>query len=271
MGEVKRFWKLVLARVIVAWLSPSALLLLSLTFMAWKIWPDIGGNCRPGQPCGIVHKTNNGIDTVVNETKAVTRAMVDVGRPGKPETMGLIPAAREVALETGAGVRLMNQQVTQSATLISAATGAVDGVSVRLQGTADAMTGSLGELQTDLKLLGITIGQLNDGSNGVGATMANVNGGVTDFRDYLKSEAMERFQNDLLAMTGNLADGTAKADLILGDLYHASHPYLNPEPCKTGKCKFGRFLKTSAGYIGFAGDARRAASWWLPYKIEMIP
>ena len=65
--------------------------------------------------------TGAGLPTVFNEARDITIAVLKPCKPGKPETCGLIPSVRNVAVDAGAAVRTMGDQVKQTQPLIEGA------------------------------------------------------------------------------------------------------------------------------------------------------
>lgn len=109
-----------------------------------------------------------GIHSVFAETRDITIAMIDKGRPGKPETMGLLPAARIVIEQAGGTLQAAQAQVAQTSTLVAATTRNLDavGASVKetadsLKGTANAATGALNAAQTTITAAQAPLGDLD--------------------------------------------------------------------------------------------------------------
>jgi hypothetical protein len=114
-----------------------------------------------------------------------------------------------------------------------------------------AATGAIGTAQTTIAAFQPVL---------VGATEAE-----NSLNDLLKRKAV----GELL---DNLAAGTATGDAILTDVHVASHPFLNPDPCKNKRCKFGRYvwpvIKTGLGLGSEVSGWERAAGKPLNVKTQ---
>lgn len=266
---MSRFWKLVLLRVTVSWLSPSSVLLCSLAFMAWKLWPSVNAavttltaSCAKGQPCGILTKANEGIDTILAESRNVTVALVDKGRPGKPETMGLIPSVQAVARDTGAAVRGISTQVTENGQIAAGAVQSLNIVSTKLGGTADALTGEINSLKATTDTLPPLVGDVRIDLQHLQPVEDNASQSFADFDALLKSKDLV----DAIHGTSQTAENFGK---ISGDLYVWSHPILNPDPCKTKKCVVARTFKDIEGLAGFGANAYQFSNLFRPLSVSL--
>jgi hypothetical protein len=67
----------------------------------------------------------------------------------------------------------------------------------------------------------------------------------------------------------NFASVTGSAAGLSHDLYVYAHPVLNPDPCKTKGCTFGRVVGKVVGYLGVAATASNASEWFraIPVKV----
>lgn len=131
---------------------------------------------------------------------------------------------------------LSSNQVTQSGQLIQAATKTIGQVGTKvgeeidaLKGTTDAATGTAQELTKSLATL-------NDKDKGLPAflaastgLLANANGGVTDLRTFLKSNAVTEAAQNLSDMTFTGKDMLETADQVEQKATkHYLHPSKNP-------------------------------------------
>jgi hypothetical protein len=101
----------------------------------------------------------NGPDlpTLFNEARDITIAILKPCKPGKPDTCGLIPAVRSVAVSAGGAVDAMKNQVNQTQPLIENAAKAIASTSEHADKAIDAAAGATLQAQTDLATLNGTI------------------------------------------------------------------------------------------------------------------
>lgn len=166
---------------------------------------------------------------------------------------------KDLGILAGQGVeqeRQLGIVMTAAAKSITSASQDVHTATVALKGTADAGTGTLSEATTTLKTANGTIAAFQTVLDGATKAEGNVN-------DLLKRKAV----GELL---DNLAAGTETGDAILTDVHVASHPFLNPDPCKTRKCRFGRYvwpvIRTGLGLGGDLNGWKLAAG--EPLKVR---
>jgi len=101
--------------------------------------------------------TGAGVPTVFNEARDITIAMLKPCKPGKPETCGLIPSVRSVAVSAGGAVDAMKTQVNQTQPLIEGAARAISDTSTHANTAIDAATDATRQARTDLETLNGTI------------------------------------------------------------------------------------------------------------------
>ena len=255
---MSQFLREVALKVAVAWLSPSAVFFAGAGYLVWHnqrqislAVTNITAPCGQGQACGIITKASDGLDTILAESRNVTIALVDKGRPGKPETMGLIPAARYVAMQTG-------QAVGNSTKVTDAAASGMNTLvqhAVPVMDAAHTAIGDVAELasqgRTDLQTLNGTIRQAQ------ALTEAYTRSG--DDLDALLRENQTR-----IASTLDNVNGLAfQAKGVTTDLHAETTRLFNPVPCsKTAhptRCHWARFGKGFAAWVGIAGRAGQAA------------
>jgi hypothetical protein len=74
------------------------------------------------------------------------------------------------------------------------------------------------------------------------------------------------------ALVAHLAGMSASGDKMLVDLNVWEHPFLNPEPCTTKKCQFGRYIwpviKTGLGLGADANQVRLLTGHPLPVSVH---
>lgn len=160
-------------------------------------------------------QVHEGIGSVLAETRDVTIALLDKGRPGKPETMGLIPAVRQVVRDTGSAVQTMQQQVAQTQPLIvNAATGIKDvsGEAVTLLRTSNTAVGALNDPQTGLRPL---LGHAD-------ALVVASTGTVTDINATLQSKAVKDAAADFARTMKFTADMSESGAGIMADARRVS-------------------------------------------------
>ena len=128
---------------------------------------------------------------------------------------GLIANANKVLIKSGDAI--VQTQLTEKQVAISIAPPTI-GAMNKLGTAADSLgvaANSLGKTSDELtKTLKIT----NDKDNGLPAILANTNGAVTDFRSYMKSQAMKNLATDIQRTVHFTADTTENVASITKDL-----------------------------------------------------
>ena len=95
---------------------------------------------------------------------------------------------------------------------------AVAGAVTQLGNSGEKLGSAAEKIGTLASKLSTTVDQVNDKDNGIGATLTNINSGVTDFKGYMKSQAMQTLAtnfNRTLQYTGDTMQNVAG---ITGDI-----------------------------------------------------
>ena len=142
------------------------------------------------------------------------------------------------------------EQVKQSAVLVNAAATAIRTTSAKINDLADAGTGLLVAGTGTVTQAQADLVTLNGSIAATAPLITNSAATVTDLDDFLRRNAAHF--DSTLANVDQLSGSGAK---IGNDLYIYSHPILNPDPCKTRRCAFGRFFTDLEGglRVGAAG------------------
>lgn len=98
-----------------------------------------------------------GVPTVFNEARDITIAILKPCIKDKPETCGLIPSIRSVAVSAGGAVDAMKNQVNQTQPLIQNAALAISDTSNHVNKAIDAATNTTLQARTDLQTLNMSI------------------------------------------------------------------------------------------------------------------
>lgn len=179
--------------------------------------------------------TGAGVPTLFNEARDITIAILKPCKPGKPETCGLIPSVRNVAVDAGAAVRTMNDQVSQTRPLIESAARAVSDTSAHANKAIDSAREATEQARTDLQTL--------NGSISASRPLLEAYTRAGDsLNDILKRQAINRILDNTASMTesgaGILADGRKVTDKATAD-------YLDPKPWWK---KVGRYASDGFDY-----------------------
>jgi hypothetical protein len=157
--------------------------------------------------------------------------------------------ARDVRALLSAGGRTLDA-VTEDAHAVKPAIESV-------QTTSEAATGVLAQAQVDLVSLNAPIKSLNP-------LILNAGDAVDDLDALLKDRAVHQTLD-------NLADTTGSVKGLSSDLAFYAHPILNPDPCKTKKCTFGRVMTKVGAYAGFGANVGEAVTLFHPLHVKVIP
>lgn len=175
------------------------------------------------------------LPTIFNEARDITIRLLQPCKPGKPETCGLIPAAQQVAQNTGQATLAVKAELDQSQPVILQAAAAVQSLAEHLNKTADAATAATLQAQTDLTTLNGSIAATKPLLEA--ATRTNV-----DFNALLEGPALKAVLTNTASMTdsgaGIMADGRKVTDKATAD-------YLSPHPWYT---KVGRYAGDAFDY-----------------------
>lgn len=179
--------------------------------------------------------TGAGVPTIFNEARDITIAMLKPCKPGKPETCGLIPSVRNVAVDAGAAVRTMNDQVSQTQPLIETAARAVSDTSAHANKAIDAATEATQQARTDLQTLNGSIAASQP-------LLESYRRAGDSLNEILKRQAIRQILDNTASMTesgaGILADGRKVTDKATAD-------YLSPQPWWK---KAGRYASDAFDY-----------------------
>jgi hypothetical protein len=131
-----------------------------------------------------------------------------------------------------------------------------------IDGTASAATGTLTAATTTLQTANETITAFRPVLVGATEAEGNINA-------YIKGDMI---QKTIPSIAAHLDAGIVTGDAIAADAHVWSHPFLNPDPCKTRKCKFGRYvwpvIKTGLGLGSDVNGWERAAGKPLNVKTQ---
>lgn len=218
-----------------------------LFFIVWKLYFPSTGYIG----------MRNGFANLIAESHAITIAMVDKGRPGKPQTMGLIPATRQVMIDAGGVLKTAGEQVKQSSTLVNAASGAmqtasnsVAGVAQHVQTATDAIppllnagTGTLNQAKTDLATL-------NDSIGATKPLIQHADLAVQHFDALIQSKDLSEAIGHVNETTGHIAGTTGDLEAVSDDL---KKRYFAPVP----------LWKKTLGVAEFGVKAgNKTLGWW---------
>jgi len=152
--------------------------------------------------------------------------------------------------------------ITSASGDVHSATVDLHGAATALTGTANAATGTLTEAQTDLQTANGVIA-------GLKPLVGDSDASVKTFNAFIGGPM---FKTTLPDIAVNFDKGLVTGDAIAADAHVWSHPFLNPDPCKTRKCKFGRYvwpvIKTGLGIGGDVNGWERAAGKPLNVKTQ---
>jgi hypothetical protein len=235
----------------------AGIIALSVGVLCWRLDLAVNkwGNSAPGdlsKTAQTITDADNGILDSTAAMRDLTIALLQpCPNPKKPCTLGLIPQLRQIALPAITAVNSLN---TAAGNLGDAATA--------LKGTADAgtkaataATGAIGTAQT-------TIAAAQPVLTGATKVEGNINA-------YIEGDMI---QKTIPSIAAHLDAGIVTGDAIATDVHVASHPFLNPDPCKTRKCKFGRYvwpvIKTGLGLGSDVNGWERAAGKPLKVKTQ---
>lgn len=179
--------------------------------------------------------TGAGVPTIFNEARDITIAMLKPCKPGKPETCGLIPSVRNVAVDAGVAVQ-------NSSKLVDIASQSVSGVSQHVQGTSDAATRLLDSTAATINKVPDTLTALNGAIGNVKDLAGTGNDSLNDINRILERQAINRILDNTASMmesgAGILADGRKVTDKATAD-------YLSPKPWYR---KVGRYASDAFDY-----------------------
>ena len=176
-----------------------------------------------------------GLADVFAESRDVTIALLKPCKPDKPATCGLIPAAQQVAENTGAATKSMQSEILQTQPLIQNAAVAVASMSDHLNKTADAAT--LATLQAR-----DTLETANGAIAGAQPLLEAYTRSGNDLNEILERPALTQTLDNAASITGSasgiMADGKKVTDKATAD-------YLAPQPWYR---KVGRYASDAFDY-----------------------
>lgn len=215
----------------------------ALCFCAWAFY-QIGGAAKQIKATdaenradirSMIKSAKTGVDDVFAETRDVTRQLLQPCKPGKPETCGLIPAVRSVAVNAGSATVAMQTQIQQTEPVIQAAAAALSNTSDHANKLIDTATEATAQARDDLKTL-------NSPISDSGALLEAYTAAGNHLNEILKQKAITETLNNMASMTGSgagiLADGKKVTDKATAD-------YLSPKPWWM---KVGRFASDTYDY-----------------------
>jgi hypothetical protein len=183
----------------------------------------------------------NGPDlpTIFNEARDITIAILKPCKPGKPETCGLLPAIRSVAVDAGAAVQATTRQIDATQPLLQSAANAVASTANHANEAIDAGRDAITQAHTDLVTL-----------NGPIAATTPLLEAYTrsgeDFDELLKRKAVGQILDHAAGiMTSGddiVADGKKITDKLTSD-------FLTPQPWWK---KAGRYASDAFDYGALA-------------------
>lgn len=176
-----------------------------------------------------------GMPTIFNEARDITIAILKPCKPGKPETCGLIPAVRDVAVNAGAATVAMQRQIEQTEPLIQSAAIAVQDTSQHLNKTIDAATETTLQARTDL-------GTLNESLAATRPLIEAYTRSGNNLNALLERPAIPQLVDSAAALTSNAAGISADAKRIADKLtadYFSTQPWYK---------KIGRYASDAFDY-----------------------
>jgi hypothetical protein len=235
----------------------AGIIALSVGVLCWRLDLAVNkwGNSAPGDLSKTAQTIKDADSGILDSTAAMRDLTIALlqpcPKPGKAGNCGLIPQLRQIAPPA---IQAVNSLNTAAGNLGDAATA--------LKGTADAGSGTLTEAQTDLQTANGVIA-------GLKPLVGDSDASVKTFNAFIGGPM---FKTTLPDIAVNFDKGLVTGDAIAADAHVWSHPFLNPDPCKTRKCKFGRYvwpvIKTGLGIGGDVNGWERAAGKPLKVKAQ---
>ena len=176
------------------------------------------GDSAPGPTASLVQSLGHKAGKILDGGQA---AMDTVNAPcaGDQPCRGTLGSLNKTIIKVGDAVA--STQYEEKTKVVPAtldAMGALKSAAGDLGGTARAATE--------------TLDQVNDKNHGVGATLANVNDGIIDFKTYVKSEAVQQTVDDFMSTNHHFSNMSASADLMLVDAQWKEHQLIHPDKTK---------------------------------------
>lgn len=177
----------------------------------------------------------DGVPDVFAESRNVTIALLKPCKTGKPETCGLIPAVRQVALNTGSATLAMKTEIDQTQPLIQNAAVAVSTMSDHLNKTADAATAATLQARIDLFTLNGSLGATKP-------LIETYTRSGDDLNAILERQSITAILDNSARITGSAADIMADGKKVTDK---ATSDYLDPKPWWR---KIGRYAGDTYDY-----------------------
>ncbi len=137
----------------------------ALCFCAWAFY-QVGSAVNENRPAlriaaagarDALSPTGAGLPTIFNEARDVTIQLLKPCKAGQPESCGLIPAVRSVAVNAGSATVAMQRQIDKTEPLIQSAAAAIQDTSSHANKAIDAATETTLQARTDLGTLNESI------------------------------------------------------------------------------------------------------------------
>jgi hypothetical protein len=131
----------------------------------------------------------------------------------------------------------------------------LSGTATALTGTATAATATLSEGKRTIAAFQPVLAGLTEATGSI--------------NEFLKGQMLTKTLPEIAV---NLDKGIVTGDAIAADVYVAAHPLLNPDPCKTAKCRLRRYVWPAIRVgLGLGSDFsgwERAAGKAVPVKVQ---
>ena len=255
---MKRFWRAVLMRAAIQWLSPWTVVAGVLVWGMWHLLPS--AQTAAYNVSLTAYNANQAIATL-NDT------LVGLNAPCKDFQgdwiCGPIPQLSQTEKNIGILAARSAQQVQQTATLVTATATTLTTVGQSVQRTADSLTKTGDAATQTVQQAKTDLQTLNGSIAAVTPLVSHSDAAVSDLDAFLKSQAVTGSAENVQAITKDWA-------LMSADLHIYTHPILNPDPCKNAKCKWGRVLGKIAGYAGLAANGVSIADRFSPIPVRLV-
>jgi len=269
---MNRFWRLVLLRVMVAWLSPSSVVLCILGWAIWLYVPQIASRGMTALDGA------NGALVTVNRPGSGILAHIDAAAGAASNTITAVGAVASQAKTTIADVgSAANTTITQAGNAIQSTS---DSLNRPCRGPAgpDAC-GTLASVNKVAAKVGDTIVETQMEERGVlPHTTAAMDAWVTTAHDldgFVEAPCLAGTKDCVPYMqqtSGNITKITGSWAELSSDAYDFEHPYVHPSPCKDFKCRLKRYgLNPALGALGISDDIYRGTMWGRALPVKVVP
>jgi hypothetical protein len=256
---MNRFWRTVLMRAAINFLSPWTIVCALLALTLWRCLPYIeSASYNLSLSAWSANQTVEALNAPCKDLQ------------GDYEC-GPIRQLAQTEKNIGIVAAKAAQQVQQSATLINSSTAAiqqasqsVSGVAQHVQGTADAATGLMTSVKVDADTLQPTLLGLQRIPHDVDATSQGVNLTLQKFDALLDRPSIGQTLDGLGATSKNLGD-------ISADFQLRFHAILFPPPCRSFGCFLGQRLYPALKDGAELGSSAYQVSTWfraIPIHVE---